>query len=224
MRAHPHRRGSPSGRPSLWLERFCLGAGSLALFALPIVYLDAWYGSRTALADFERRIESRPAATAPAARPAAIPPVEEPAVADLPDERPPQGGPIAVLRVPRLDVEVPVFDGTDQRTLNRGAGLVEGTAVPGATGNTVISAHRDSFFRPLKDLAVGDVVELQASDGSVHRFAVSELFVTDPLDVSVLDGSTEPRLTLITCYPFSYVGFAPERLIVRAEFMTPTTI
>ena len=109
-----------------------------------------------------------------------------------------------------------VFVGTDQHTLNHGAGIIDGTALPGATGNTVISAHRDSFFRPLKDIEVGDVIELRALDG-VQHFQVGEIFVTDPLDVSVLEPAEGRMLTLITCYPFGYVGFAPDRLIVRAH-------
>ncbi|MGI9287619.1 MAG: class D sortase [Pseudomonadales bacterium] len=126
------------------------------------------------------------------------------------------GHPIALLSIARLNLEVPVFVGTDQRTLNHGAGVIDGTALPGHDGNTAISAHRDSFFRPLKDIEIGDVIELRASSG-LQRFQVSEVFITDPLDVSVLDPADGQMLTLITCYPFYYVGFAPDRFIVRAR-------
>ncbi len=85
--------------------------------------------------------------------------------------------PLALLTIDRLEMEVPVFLGTDRLTLNRGAGLVEGTSLPGEAGNVVISAHRDSFFRPLEDIAVGDEIEL-ASPGGTQRFRVVETFIT----------------------------------------------
>jgi len=126
-----------------------------------------------------------------------------------------QQGELALLSIARLELEVPIFSGTSKKTLNRGAGLVEGTSPPGAAGNIVVSAHRDSFFRPLEDIRVGDVIELQSPDG-MQRFEVGKIFITDPLDISVLEPTAQPSLTLITCYPFRYVGFAPERFIVRA--------
>lgn len=126
-----------------------------------------------------------------------------------------QQGELALLSIARLELEVPIFSGTSKKTLNRGAGLVEGTSPPGAAGNIVVSAHRDSFFRPLEDIRVGDVIELQSPDG-MQRFEVGKIFITDPLDISVLEATAQPTLTLITCYPFRYVGFAPERFIVRA--------
>jgi len=101
-------------------------------------------------------------------------------------------------------------------TLNRGAGVIAGTALPGERGNVAISAHRDGFFRPLKDVVVGDVIELRGAEGRVQRFEVAAISIVDPLDVSVLDATDAPVLTLVTCYPFYYVGFAPDRFIVRA--------
>jgi len=80
----------------------------------------------------------------------------------------------------------------------------------------VLSAHRDSFFRPLKDIREGDLIEVETLE-STQQFTVTEVFITDPLDVSVLDA--QPTPTLITCYPFYFVGFAPERLIVRAALI-----
>lgn len=126
-----------------------------------------------------------------------------------------QQGELALLSIARLELEVPVFSGTSKKTLNGGAGLVEGSSPPGRGGHIVISAHRDSHFRPLKDIRIGDVIELQFPDG-MQRFKVGETFVTDALDVSVLEPTAQPTLTLITCYPFDYVGFAPDRFIVRA--------
>ena len=123
--------------------------------------------------------------------------------------------PLAELSIERLKLRVPVFLGTDALTLNRGAGVVNGTARPGARGNIAVSAHRDGFFRALKDVVVGDVIDLTSPNG-VQRFRVSEIIIVDPLDVSVLDPTDVSMLTLITCYPFYYVGFAPDRFVVRA--------
>ena len=122
---------------------------------------------------------------------------------------------VAELRLPRLDMNVPVYSGTSQRTLALGAGLVAGTAAPGQVGNAAISAHRYSHFKPLQHVRVGDLVELEVADGT-QQYRVQEVFITDALDVSVLDPSAQQMLTLITCYPFDYQGFAPDRLIVRA--------
>lgn len=127
--------------------------------------------------------------------------------------------PLAVLRIPGLDLEVPVFDGTDEFTLNRAVGRISGTARPGQPGNLGIAGHRDGFFRGLKDVSVGDTVELEALTGA-ERYVVTEITITTPSDVEVLDPTTEPSLTLVTCYPFYYVGSAPQRYIVRAVRQT----
>jgi len=129
-----------------------------------------------------------------------------------------EGVPLALLKIERLDLVAPVFPGTDAITLNRGVGLVEGTALPGETGNVALSGHRDSFFRPLKDIAIGDSIELRTRHG-VQHFRVAEIRIVDPLDVSVLDSSDATILTLITCYPFYYVGYAPDRYVVRATLV-----
>lgn len=125
------------------------------------------------------------------------------------------GTTIAVLRIPRIALEVPVADGTTERVLRAGAGLVEGTATPGGGGNIGIAAHRDTYFRGLKDVVVGDLIELETLKGT-DTYRVSTLSVVAPTDVYVLDETTEPALTLVTCYPFYFVGNAPQRYIVRA--------
>jgi sortase A len=123
--------------------------------------------------------------------------------------------PLAVIKIDRLNIEGPIFDGTDKVTLDRGIGLVDGTAMPGEIGNMALSAHRDSFFRPLKDVVVGDRIELRTQNG-IQDFEVSEITIVDSQDISVLDPTDTTVLTLITCYPFYYVGYAPDRFIVRA--------
>jgi len=123
--------------------------------------------------------------------------------------------PLAVIKINRLNIEGPIFDGTDKVTLDRGIGLVGGTAMPGEVGNMALSAHRDSFFRPLKDVVVGDRIELRTQNG-IQDFEVSKITIVDSQDISVLDPTDTAVLTLITCYPFYYVGYAPDRFIVRA--------
>ena len=120
-----------------------------------------------------------------------------------------------MLRIPSRDIEVPVLDSTSDLALNRGAGHVKGTALPGSDGNIAVAAHRDGFFRGLKDIQIGDEIELTTLGGQ-QTFVVSKLDIVDPFQVSVLDPTDEPVLTLITCYPFYFVGSAPERFIVRA--------
>jgi len=123
--------------------------------------------------------------------------------------------PMAILSVSRIGIRVPVFRGTDEMTLNRGAGWIESTPVPGTSGNAGIAGHRDGFFRPLKDIAVGDTIEMRTLHG-IQTFVVQTLSVVDPSNVDVLAPTKEPALTLVTCWPFYYVGSAPKRFIVRA--------
>jgi sortase A len=132
------------------------------------------------------------------------------------------GVPEAVLAIPDLRLEVPVFGSTKRLALNRGVGLVEGTARPGEDGNIAIAGHRDGFFRPLKDVQVGASIELRTLQGT-RRYRVHDILIVDPLDGSVLKPTAEPMLTLITCYPFYYVGYAPDRYIVRAT-LEPGTV
>jgi sortase A len=122
---------------------------------------------------------------------------------------------IGVLRIPVIELEVPVGQGTDETVLRRGAGLIVGSATPDSQGNVAIAAHRDTFFRGLKDITIGDLVELDTLDRP-RTYRVTELSVVEPTDVHVLADTGEPVLTLVTCYPFHFVGRAPQRFIVRA--------
>jgi sortase A len=147
---------------------------------------------------------------------------EAPSVATIParilavaDTSAAENAVIAVLRIPGIELEVPVYSGTTEQVLRRGAGLVEGTALPGSAGNVGIAAHRDTHFRGLKDVAIGDVVEL-GTPGQTRIYRITMLEVVGPGDVHVLDDTGEPTLTLVTCYPFYFVGNAPKRYIVRA--------
>ena len=123
---------------------------------------------------------------------------------------------LAVLRIPALHLEVPIFDGTDEITLNRGAGRIAGTSLPGQGGNIGIAGHRDGFFRRLKDIRTGDTIELVTVSGK-DVFIVDRIRVTSPADVGVLRPRTRDSVTLVTCYPFYFVGPAPRRFIVEAS-------
>ena len=130
--------------------------------------------------------------------------------------------PVAVLRIPRAKLEVPVLPGTDEMTLNRGVGWIENTTRPGETGNVGIAGHRDGFFRCLKDVAKGDVLTLETARGP-EEYVIDDIRIVSPQDVSVLDATPAPTVTLVTCYPFYFVGDAPRRYIVRAVRRGPIT-
>jgi sortase A len=124
------------------------------------------------------------------------------------------------IEVPRLGLSALAREGVDVRTLRGSVGHVPGTALPGARGNAAFAAHRDTFFRPLAGIRKGDAVFVTTPDG-VHRYIVVATRVVEPSDVSVLEPTDRPQLTLVTCYPFDYVGSAPQRFIVRAELAAP---
>jgi sortase A len=129
----------------------------------------------------------------------------------------PAPAPLAVLRIPKIRLEVPVLPGTDDRTLDRAVGHIAGTAKPGTDGNLGIAGHRDGFFRGLKDISPGDTIELDTFQGK-DSYRVERTWVVKPEDLSVLDPTSTRALTLVTCFPFYYVGSAPQRFIVRAVF------
>jgi sortase A len=128
--------------------------------------------------------------------------------------------PQALLHIPSVKLTVPIYADTSDSTLNWGAGLIAGTASPGAAGNTGIAAHRDSFFRGLKDVALGDRIEIEHYSGT-RAYRVSALYIVSPDDMRPLEQTQHPVVTLVTCYPFYYVGSAPQRYIVRAVAVAP---
>ena len=132
----------------------------------------------------------------------------------------PSPPPLAVLRIPKIRLEVAVLRGTDDFTLNRAVGHIDDTALPGTDGNSGIAGHRDGFFRGLKDIGPEDVIELETLRGK-EAYRVERTWIVDPEDVSVLDPTPARSLTLVTCYPFYHVGPAPQRFIVRAVRADP---
>jgi sortase A len=130
------------------------------------------------------------------------------------------GAPLSILAIPKIGLEVPVLAGTDDLTLNRAVGLIEGTVRPGEIGNSGIAGHRDGFFRGLKDVVAGDAVEVRSLSGR-RSYVVESIRIVQPEDVWVLEPTSSPVLTLVTCYPFYFIGSAPQRYIVRAVSRDP---
>jgi sortase A len=131
--------------------------------------------------------------------------------------------PLAVLQIPALQLRVPVLAGTDDLTLDRGVGHIEGTPGPGSDGNIGIAGHRDGFFRSLQNIHTGDAIEL-ILEHNTNTYAVDETLVVPPEDVSVLGPREKPSLTLVTCYPFYFVGSAPKRFIVHASILSASSV
>jgi sortase A len=125
------------------------------------------------------------------------------------------GDVVGRLEIPRLSLSAVVFEGADPDVLERGAGHLPGSALPGDRGNTVLAAHRDTFFRSLRGIEVGDLVKIHRPQRD-SAYVVQSARVVEPDEVDVLKPTAEPALTLITCYPFRFIGPAPERFVVRA--------
>jgi sortase A len=173
-----------------WTRRILLTGGALAIGYCGFVLLDAWIFQQRQT----DRLERSPSSTAGQ----------------------PADGLIGRMEIPRVGLSVMVVEGTDKTTLRRAAGHIEGTAVPGQPGNIGIAAHRDTFFRPLRNVRRNDIVTI-ATVKTEYRYRVVSTRVVRPEEVSVLNPSKQEILTLVSCYPFYFVGPAPNRFIVRAE-------
>jgi sortase A len=127
---------------------------------------------------------------------------------------------VARLEAPTVGLTATVLEGSTDDMLARAAGHIEGTALPGEAGNVGIAGHRDTTFRPVRSLAIGEVITLVTGTGR-FQYRISRTFVVRPDRVSVLDPTVKPTLTLVTCYPFTFIGHAPMRYIVQAELLGP---
>jgi LPXTG-site transpeptidase (sortase) family protein len=123
------------------------------------------------------------------------------------------------LTIARINLDAVVVEGTSRQSLKLGPAHMEKSAVPGSAGNSVIIAHRDTFFRHLDELREGDAIDLRRQ-GKIYRFQVMGHRVVEPTDLSALRQSSSAQLTLITCYPMHYVGPAPKRLVVVARWIS----
>jgi len=179
------------------LERVCLAIGIVAL---------GWYGTVRLAAVREQAALSRELENARAV-PSAF--VHTPA-------RLKTRALVGRIEIPRLKLSALAREGVDVSTLRGSVGHVPGTAMPGDAGNAAFAAHRDTFFAPLRDVRRGDEVVV-TTPAAVHRYAVVSTRIVDPSDVTVLRPTDGRTLTLVTCYPFDYIGTAPRRFIVQAE-------
>ena len=123
---------------------------------------------------------------------------------------------IGKLEAPRIDLSAILLEGDDSRSLRLGAGHIPGTALPGEAGNLGIAAHRDTFFRPLRHISPNDEIDLITADHK-YRYLVTSTEIVPPGAVCVLRSKGRPELTLVTCYPFYYIGPAPRRFVVHAR-------
>jgi sortase A len=214
-------------------------AGSLrliepVLFALALVLLGyvSWVHLESAYvySHFERAVADlapppQRAASAPSAPPSG--PVSPPAspsrlatTVAMPDSR----GFLGVLEVPRLGFSTVIFEGVEEKTLRRSVGHIPGTAFPGGKGNVGIAGHRDRFFRPLRELRSDDLI-LVRTPQAYYAYNVDSFRVVSPEETGILESSGKGQLTLVTCYPFFYLGPAPERFVVFArQVKAPTPL
>jgi sortase A len=181
-----------------WSQRLLLGVAFVALAYCGFTVLDSWMFQRRELREFDRVVNT----ATPVMPGVSVPP----AVDAL----------IGRIEVRRLGLSAMVVEGTTTSALRRAAGHISGTGMPGTPGNVGIAAHRDTFFRPLRNVRKDDIVTL-TNGRAEYRYRVVSTKVVEPDDVSVLDPAADEILTLVTCYPFFFVGSAPERFIVRAE-------
>jgi sortase A len=183
-----------------WLQRALFAAAILLLGYCGFVLADTWVFQREARRELAQTLEERSPAAAPDAPHTSVTAVK---------------GLVGVIDIARLGLSVVVMEGTTAHTLRRAAGHIEGTALPGDSGNVVISGHRDTLFRPLKDIRHDDIITVKTSTGD-YRYRVVSTEIVSPEDTSVLESDGSDVLTLVTCYPFYFVGPAPDRFIVRA--------
>ena len=203
----PETRASRAIR---WVEAFLLGVslGALSIWAASILIpaaLDFW-----ATRDFNQEVRDREASPSPGtpARPYSHSPA--------PRLAPELGAVVGRLSIPRLNLTAMVREGDRERTLSLALGHIPGTALPGQTGNVGVAGHRDAIFRGLREVHKDDLIHFETLSGN-YFYQVEETEIVKPEQVSVLQASEHPELTLVTCYPFYYIGSAPERFIVKAR-------
>jgi sortase A len=205
-----------------WLERALLLCGLGLIAIVGVTRLESNLSSRAALRSFADLDSSTSFSIGEKAERNCAPRVSSPSGAEASssarkeDVSRKAGVPMAVLEIPKIHLTVPVLDGADALTLSHAVGRIHGTARPGEQGNIGIAGHRDSFFRGLKDLEIGDSIELKAG-GATETYVVDKIQIVTPENVGVLRPRPHPSLTLVTCYPFYYIGSAPERYVVMAS-------
>ena len=211
-----HQGGQSSSRSAgvlRWAERLLVVAGAAMLVWCGVLLADASLAQRAARHSLETA--SHPEASVLSRVPKETTEGSRKAANVAKAAKVVRGSAIAGLSIPRVELSTVVLHGSDARTLRRGPGHLENTALPGESGNVVIAGHRDSFFRPLQHIRVGDDIFMDTPQRRFH-YRVTSLRVVNPHDLSVLEPTDDATLTLITCYPFWVLGNAPDRFIVRA--------
>jgi sortase A len=199
------------GRILKWSQRALFVCGVLCLGYCGFALVDAWTFERRENGDLDRLLRNGSAASESGPESSSSRRSARGAAAE---------GTIGRIEIPRLLFSVVVVEGIDHKSLRRAAGHIPGTALPGQTGNVGLAGHRDTFFRPLKDLRIKDEIRFSTLHGN-FKYEVVSLKIVDPDSVGVLAQSNENVLTLVTCYPFYFVGPAPQRWIVRARQVSP---
>ncbi len=213
-----------SVKKAWWIEGILLGAGLLCLCLVAATYGSTWFYQSYESYKLDQLVHGGQATTSgwlrsailgerpelPVTLPAAVPQSRNSVVS--PD------GMIGRIEMPRLDVSAVVREGVDDKTLSRAVGHVPSTALPGQVGNFSVAAHRDTFFRGLRNVKEGDSIRV-VTPGGEFQYAVEWVKIVRPENVEVLDRTTFAAITMVTCYPFNYVGSAPKRFIVRGRLM-----
>ena len=187
-----------------WSRDVFLTVGVLALGCSGYVLLDAKLYQAYQTRRFQQQLSSAQPATASSG-----------GVRDL-SVAPALGGALGRIEIARIGIAAMILEGADEPTLRRAVGHIPGTSLPGQQGNVAIAGHRDTFFRALRNVRNDDEITVTTLDGS-YRYLVDSTQVVAPEDTQVLDHSGDTILTLVTCYPFYFVGPAPKRFIVRAH-------
>jgi len=186
------------GRILRWSQAALWAAAACMLGYCAFVLADTWAFQRAASQAFDRQLQPAP------------PPFSGASA---------MGGLVGRMEIPRLGISMMVAEGTEEATLRRAGGHIRGTALPGRPGNVGIAGHRDTLFRPLRNVRQNDLITLTTLQGE-YRYRVVSTQIVSPSDLTVLDPDGHEILTLVTCHPFYFVGPAPDRFIVRAKRVT----
>jgi sortase A len=207
-------------RALVWIERASYAAAVLLLGGWSAITLEARLYGYFQEQRLARLIDTERPHPAPATPP---PPTRrilpaEPARARTPTPEVRRADPVGRIEIPRLNLRAIIAEGIDTGTLRHAVGHLPGTPMPGEQGNVVLAGHRDTFFRALKDIRAEDIVRITTPRGR-FEYIVEATAVVEPARTDVLDATSEPSVTLVTCYPFYLIGEAPDRFVVRARLI-----
>jgi LPXTG-site transpeptidase (sortase) family protein len=192
-----------------WIERGLIAVGVVLAAWCAFVLVEARYTQSLPIPKLVVTQTALPGDSGDVARPTPPP---------TPPQAPPIGTVLGRLEAPTVRLATTILEGTDDGTLRKGSGHIEDTPLPGQQGNIGIAGHRDTVFRALRRIHNGDPLDLTTAD-RVYHYRINKTFIVEPNDVYVLDPSDHSMLTLVTCYPFEFIGHAPHRFIVQADLI-----